>query len=308
MAGRGLRSILQPVLFIGIASLLHGVLFLIPGGEPARRDAGTSRGLRVKTYVEGPRTASPAPVSRSAPPNPTAPAVRDYSMPGRDAKADAGNRGGGKSGSGGGPSGEAGPSAGPVVGSGGPGAPSAWDLAMQKIGSAETRGWAEKSAKASRQGWKGSGAGSGGWGAGSGTGSDSGAATGSGKGTGPGGRGSRGGGYLDPRVRMVIIQYPSGERGQGEVDKGRNIENRFRPVPYPDVKVKQSRFTSGWWNVYIELWTTKEGRIARYDVLRPETQGPQERVFIDQVTREMERWTFDPGPSEIHVDVRFYVE
>ncbi len=107
---------------------------------------------------------------------------------------------------------------------------------------------------------------------------------------------------------MVIIQYPSGESGKGGVGNGKNIESRFRPVPYPDLKVKKSRFTSGWWNVYIELWTTADGRIARYNVLRPETTGPQERVFVDQVKREMERWTFDPGPAEIHVDVRFYVE
>ncbi len=107
---------------------------------------------------------------------------------------------------------------------------------------------------------------------------------------------------------MVVIQYPIDEYGNAVVEKRINVEGRFRPVPYPDVKVKQSRFTSGWWNVYIELWTTKDGRIERYNVLRPETKGPQEKVFIDQVTKEMTRWSFEPGRSEIHVDVRFYVE
>lgn len=114
--------------------------------------------------------------------------------------------------------------------------------------------------------------------------------------------------FLDPRVRMVVIQYPSGARGAPEVGKGRNIEQRLRPVPYPDMKVKKSKFTSGWWNVYIELWTTNDGRIDRYRVLRPETDGPLERIFVDQVKSEMERWTFESGISEIHVDVRFYVE
>ncbi len=106
----------------------------------------------------------------------------------------------------------------------------------------------------------------------------------------------------------MIVQYPIDERGEPVVAKRKNVEARFRPVPYPDLKVKQSRFTSGWWNVYFELWTTKDGRIERYDLLRPETEGPEERVFVEQVKREMERWTFEPGPAEIHVDVRFYVE
>ncbi len=49
MAGRGLRSVLQPVLFLGIAALLHGLLFLIPGGAPVKVGGETSRGVRVKT-------------------------------------------------------------------------------------------------------------------------------------------------------------------------------------------------------------------------------------------------------------------
>lgn len=107
---------------------------------------------------------------------------------------------------------------------------------------------------------------------------------------------------------MVVIWYPIDDNNNPIPGKQKNVEGRFKPVPYPDLKIKKSRFTSGWWNVYIELRTTAEGRIERTDVLRPETKGPQEKVFIDQVTREMARWTFEPGRSEIHVDVRFYVE
>ncbi len=306
MAGRGLRSVLQPVLFIGIALLLHGILFLIPGWGPTGHDPGTSRGVRVKTYVDRPPAAARAPASPMVPTAPAASAPTTYSVPGADAKSRSGAPAGGESGSNGGPYGAPGASRGPVIGSGDQGAPSEWDRVMQKLGSSDVQGWARKSARASRQGWKGSGAGSSGWGAGAGTGS--GAGTGPGKGPGTGTGGAPGGGYLDPRVRMVVTEYPAGETRQSGTGSGRNIESRFRPVPYPDVKVRQAHFTSGWWNVYIELWTTKEGRIARYNVLRPETQGPQESVFVDQVKREMERWTFDPGPSEIHVDVRFYVE
>ncbi len=305
MAGRGLRSVLQPVLFVGIAALLHGILFLIPGSGPGTRDAGTSRGIRVKTYVEGPRSASPAPAARRVPD--VAATAPDMSRArATDVRAEAGSPGGGRAGDEGGPSGPPGPSQGPDVGTGGPQGRSAFGEYLAHLRSDDVQGYARRSASASRRGWKGSGAGSGGWGAGSGTGSGTGIGSGGGSGSGTGGAGK--GGYLDPRVRMVITEYPSGGRGAGEPGAGRNIEHRFRPVPYPDLKVKQSKFTSGWWNVYIELWTAKDGRIDRYNVLRPESDGPQERVFVEQVKREMARWTFDPGPSEVHVDVRFYVE
>lgn len=307
VAARGLRSVLQPVLFVGIASLLHGILFLIPSGGPGKRDSETSRGIRVKTYVEGPRAAAPAAPARTLPSpieraTPAAPADASSAMPGRNIAGSVGDRGGGESGSDGGPQGGPGPS----KEAGGPGTQSEFGEYLAHLRSEDVQGWARHSAKASRQGWKGSGAVSGGWGTGADTANGSGA--GAGKGRGAGSRGMRGDGFLDPRVRMVVIQYRFDESRGAEVGKGKNIESRLRPVAYPDLKVKQSRFTSGWWNVYIELWTTKDGRIERYNVLRPETNGPLERVFVDQVKREMEHWTFDPGVSEIHVDVRFYVE
>jgi hypothetical protein len=304
-----LRSVLQPVLFVGIASILHGILFLIPSGGPGKRDTEMTRGMRVKTYVDGPRAAMPAapraPERVQDAATPTVPADMGHSIPGADV-ARSGAAGGGSQGDQGGPRGAAGPSQGQTVGSGGPATESEFGQYLAHLRSDDVQGWARQSAKASRQGWKGSAAGSGGWAAGAGTGSGSGA--GSGKGSGRGRGGTAGEAILDPRVRMVIIQYPIGESGQAEVGKGRNIENRLRPVPYPDLKVKQSRFTSGWWNVYIELWTTKDGQIARYNVLRPETNGPLERIFVDQVKRELQQWAFEPGASEVHVDVRFYVE
>jgi outer membrane biosynthesis protein TonB len=112
---------------------------------------------------------------------------------------------------------------------------------------------------------------------------------------------------MDTRVNMVVTQYPVGG-GTGSSGQGRNIEHRFRPVPYPDLKIRKSKFTAGWWNVYIELKTDASGSVTRMDVLRPETNGALEKQFVDQVKREIGKWTFNAEETEIHVDVRFYVE
>jgi hypothetical protein len=60
--------------------------------------------------------------------------------------------------------------------------------------------------------------------------------------------------------------------------------------------------------VHIQIWTDGSGKIVRYDVLRPETNGKLERLFVQQVKKEVERWEFDPVAAEINIDVRFYVE
>ena len=96
---------------------------------------------------------------------------------------------------------------------------------------------------------------------------------------------------------MVVTSYP-----------GTGIEDRFTWVPYPDLKFKRSDYTAGWWNVYIQIRTDRDGKIRKLEVLRPETDGPIERQFVDQVKREIARWKFDPVEAEILVDVRFYVE
>jgi hypothetical protein len=116
-------------------------------------------------------------------------------------------------------------------------------------------------------------------------------------GTGAGKGGGGGGGYLDPRVRMVVTSYPP-----------TGIERRYTHVPYPDLKVKQHQATSGWWNVYIQIYTDRDGKIVRRSVLRPETDGPLEKMFVAQVQQEIDRWSFDRAEAEILVDVRFYVE
>jgi hypothetical protein len=122
--------------------------------------------------------------------------------------------------------------------------------------------------------------------------------TGGGTGTNPGAGGAGTGyGFLDPRVKVVVTSYPS-----------TGIEKRHTQVPYPDRKIKKHQFTSGWWNVYIQIRTDETGRVTRRDLLRPETNGPLEKIFVTQVNQEIDKWSFDPKEAEINIDVRFYVE
>jgi phage pi2 protein 07 len=111
------------------------------------------------------------------------------------------------------------------------------------------------------------------------------------------GVGGAGTGYLDPRVKMVVTSYPP-----------TGIEHHYTQVPYPDRKIKKQQFTSGWWNVYIQIRTDETGRVTRRNILRPETNGPLEKIFVMQVNQEIDKWSFDPKEAEINIDVRFYVE
>ena len=120
--------------------------------------------------------------------------------------------------------------------------------------------------------------------------------TGGGTGANPG-AGGAGAGYLDPRVKVVVTSYPP-----------TGIEQRYTQVPYPDRKIKQHQFTSGWWNVYVQIRTDSTGKVVRRDVLRPETNGPLEKIFVTQVNQEIDKWSFDRKEAEINIDVRFYVE
>jgi len=103
--------------------------------------------------------------------------------------------------------------------------------------------------------------------------------------------------YLDPRVKMVVTSYPP-----------TGIEQRYSPVPYPEIRFRREQYQAGWWQVYFRIWTDEKGRIRRIEKLRPETDGPLEQLFVEQVRREIDRWTFDPVAAEVVVDVRFHVE
>jgi hypothetical protein len=327
LPGRRLRSILEPVLYIGIATLLHSALFLIPGMAPAKKEAVTTqRGVRVRAFVERPvpqakaepsaSRSIPKPVTGLTKPVPEPQLVtteKNYSVLGsRNGNGEsmvASTQASGAKGTGGSSNTEAGGGGSPSQSSSAKEAPvpqSAFGKYLASIRSKNVQGWAKESALKSRQGWKGTGAGEGngaGWGNGTGSGSGGGR-SGSGSGAGGSGSGKSGSGsggngafYMDPRVKLVVTSYPS-----------TGIERKFTPIPYPNLKFKQSKFTSGWWNVYIKVRTDSAGTPVGMEVLRPETDGVLERQFVDQVKREVSKWDFDPKEAEIHVDVRFYVE
>lgn len=324
MAGRSLRSFLEPVLYLGVAALAHSLLLLVPGAPPEKKEApSTQRGMRVRAFVDRPvpppTPASPVPPAPPtfAPP-PQVAAEQSYSIPG-SAPAGAVAPGGGGGTPGGGTratgvstAGPGGPAPDPSVAAAGQQAePSKFASFLAGLQSSGVRGASKEAAEKSQRAYKGTGSGTGteGWGSGpGGRGGGFGGGSGSGFGSGSGTGSGAGPGYLDPRVKMVVIRYPVDATGKVQEDKGVNLEHRLRQVPYPNIKVRQSKFTAGWWNVYIKVRTDEEGKPAGMEVLRPDSDGPLERQFVDQVRREIGKWSFDPKVAEIHVDVRFYVE
>lgn len=271
---------LEPALYVGVALLFHALLFLIPSGSGAKRAETTVRGMRIRAVGESRNPLStPVPVPPAVPERSSR--VRD-SRTGHGAGSDtpgASGGGGGGNGAGGSPNGvEGGAQGSPPIGE--------YGEYLARLRSEGVQGWARDSAGRMRQGWKGSGKGGKGLGVGTGSGEGGGAGTGTG-----------GGGYLDPRVRMVVTSYPP-----------TSIERRHTQVSYPDLKIKRRQYTSGWWNVFIQIRTDGGGNVIRTDLLRPETDGPLEKIFVEQVRREIARWSFDRTAAEINVDVRFHVE
>ncbi len=300
MAVRGLRSVLQPGLYIGIAFLLHAALFLVPLGGIGKQDVQTTRGIRVKVISQVPAysRSAPAEPQRLPPTAPRNPPPRiDTALPadgGGSAPTSPGYAGN-ETGGGSGPAGSEGtPGSGPPL--------SDYDRYLARLRSEGVQGWARDTAQSSKLGWKGTGVDR--WGAGGGTGKGIGTGSGSGAGQGQGSESS----YLDPRVRMIVTSYPLDTTGNVIENRISNLESRLSRVPYPDRQFRKNEYTSGWWNVYIELQTDRNGTIYRTDVLRPESDGKLERLFVEQVMREIKRWKFDPVEAKIHVDVRFYVE
>ncbi len=102
---------------------------------------------------------------------------------------------------------------------------------------------------------------------------------------------------------MVVTSY-AGKTGAFLA----RLDSRLSQVPYPDLKVRKAQYTSGWWNVYFQLRTDQSGRVVSAKKLLPVTDGALVTIFVEQVRREIARWSFDPVEAEINVDVRFYVE
>jgi len=286
LAGKGVRRVLEPALYIGAALLFHALLFLIPSGSGAKRAETTVRGMRIRTVGEARKSSStPVPASPVAPERPARPPDRPTGTGPGSPSAGVSSGGGGGTGGGASSTGvEGGAQGSPPIGE--------YGEYLARLRSEGVQGWARDSAGRMRQEWKGSGKGGKGLGIGSGGGEG-----GGGGGGGRGGGGGPGGGYLDSRVRMVVTSYPP-----------TSIERRHTQVSYPDLKIRKHQYTSGWWNVFIQIRTDGRGNVIRTDLLRPETDGALEKIFVEQVRREIARWSFDRTAAEINVDVRFHVE
>jgi len=148
----------------------------------------------------------------------------------------------------------------------------------------------------------GGGRGSGGDGAGTGSG------VGDGTGTGAGGAGSGRGGKppakssheaaLDRRVQMIIKSYPPSR-----------IEEDHDAIPYPGVIIRKSNFQQGWCQVYLVLEINDSGEVEKVNVERPQAEErAQFELLIKAVEGSVRGWDYDKVRTEVHVDVRFYVE
>jgi len=294
VASRGVRRVLQPLLYVGLAGLAHTLLFLIPGVEGGKAGTGTLRGVRIKAIAGrgvgqrvgtgGKAAGSPDPREKTSTTLPAPPVVAENKL----------------SSVGGGATGQAIETAGTILGAGdrigtgdpagrgghdGKGADTEFGSYLERLKSKSVQGWARESANQKRQDWKSTGK------------MEVRSEKVRDSGTDEGRRSGPGTGNLDSRVRVVVTSYPP-----------TGIERRYTQVSYPDRKIKKHQFASGWWNVYLQIRTDATGKVVRRDVLRPETNGPLEKIFVTQVNQEIDKWSFDPKEAEINIDVRFYVE
>lgn len=104
-------------------------------------------------------------------------------------------------------------------------------------------------------------------------------------------------GYLDPRIQVVVVTYPS-----------TSIEKNYPPISYPDMKVKKHELQSGWCNVVLQIYTDNGGSIVTQNVLRPRGNDARDRLFLEHTLDAVKNWRFDGKKAEIIIDVRYYVE
>lgn len=103
---------------------------------------------------------------------------------------------------------------------------------------------------------------------------------------------------LDRRVQMIVKSYPA-----------TGIEENFDYIRYPEIIIKRSNFQKGWCRVYLVLRVDGGGRVSEIEVERPrEEERSQYSQLISTVESAVKRWRYDPTQTEVHVDVRFYVE
>jgi hypothetical protein len=73
--------------------------------------------------------------------------------------------------------------------------------------------------------------------------------------------------------------------------------------------IRKSNFQQGWCQVYLVLKITAEGEVGNVMVERPrQAERAQYEALISAVEKSVRAWDYDRVASEVHVDVRFYVE
>jgi hypothetical protein len=103
---------------------------------------------------------------------------------------------------------------------------------------------------------------------------------------------------LDRRVQMIVKSYPP-----------TSIEESFDYIRYPEIIIKRSNFQTGWCQVYLVLNIDGRGNISSSTIKRPrEEEMAQFETLIRAVKSAVGGWRFDSTQTEVHVDVRFYVE
>ncbi len=149
------------------------------------------------------------------------------------------------------------------------------------------------------QGTAGRGTGGEGTGTGTGDGAGSGAGkAGQGRGSKASGKAGPHGSVLDRRVQMIVTSYPP-----------TGIEENYYPIPYPGLIIRKSNFQQGWCQVYLVLDVNDGGEVERVLVERPQSEDrPRFEALIKAVENSVRTWDYDKVKTEVHVDVRFYVE
>lgn len=120
------------------------------------------------------------------------------------------------------------------------------------------------------------------------------------KATGVGGTAGEGEeGFLDPRIRMNVVSYPS-----------TTIDAAYPPIPYPDLRFQKRELQAGICRVYYRVWVDGAGRIVRRQIKTPTTAAERERyaAFVEAVTANVDTWPFERVEAEVHVDVLFEIE
>ncbi|HQU13304.1 MAG TPA: hypothetical protein PKV70_03565, partial [Thermodesulfobacteriota bacterium] len=151
MAGKGVRRVLEPALYIGVALSFHALLFLIPSGSGSKRGEATVRGMRIRTVGEARKSPSPPFSPRPVSADPLGGTSSGATGTGAGSPSPGASGGGGDGGGAASDGVEVGAQGSPPIGE--------YGEYLARLRSEGVQGWARDSAGRMRQGWKGSGKG-----------------------------------------------------------------------------------------------------------------------------------------------------